>query len=463
MALTLSYVARSEIGLVRKNNQDSAYVSPTMLMVADGMGGAAAGDLASAVAIDELRDSDADFRESDMLEVAAAAIGRANERIRELVALDPSLDGMGTTVCGLLFDGERLAVANIGDSRGYRLRDGHFERITRDHSWVQTLVDDGRITEAEALVHPHRSLILKVLNGQSSHQPDLEMSDIKLGDRYLICSDGLCGMVTDAAIEQVVGGDDPEQVVEELIRIAYAEGGLDNITIILADVVDDGEPGPVMVLGAASEIETDLPADEAEDTRPLPLEGADLDDPRALERAEQARYQPTTRGRASAWVKVVLGIVLPVLVIGGGLFGWYSFTQTKYYVGDDDDLVAVFRGVPDTVFGIRLSTVLEVHNTHVSDLPLFYQDKVRSAIVVPDLEAANTATEELRVIAQRCIAQREERARATATPSPANPAHSPTPSTSPSGTPDASPTPGASPSVSPSPSAEPSNPAPEDC
>ena len=148
MSLALRYLAHSEIGLVRRNNQDSAYTSPTMLMVADGMGGAAAGDLASAVAINELRQTDADLAGKDLLEVAKGAITRANDHIRDLVSLDPSLDGMGTTVCGLLFDGERLAVANIGDSRAYRLRDGQFERITRDHSWVQTLVDDGRITEA---------------------------------------------------------------------------------------------------------------------------------------------------------------------------------------------------------------------------------------------------------------------------------------------------------------------------
>ncbi|MFT4225152.1 protein phosphatase 2C domain-containing protein [Micropruina sp.] len=449
MTFTLSYVARSEVGLVRKNNQDSAYVSPTMLMVADGMGGAAAGDLASAVAVSELRDSDGDFRESDMVEVAAGAIGRANARIRDLVAADPSLDGMGTTVCGLLFDGERLAIANIGDSRAYRLRDGHFERITRDHSWVQTLVDDGRITEAEALVHPHRSLILKVLNGQSSHQPDLEMSDIKVGDRYLICSDGLCGMVTDAAIEQVVGGTDPDEVVTELIRIAYAEGGLDNITIILADVVEDGEPGPVMVLGAATEVDIESAGEKSEDTRPIPVEGEELADSQARELTEQERYQPTTRGRTAAWVKVVLGIVVPLLVIGGGLFGWYSFTQTKYYVGEDNDLVAVFRGVPDTVLGFPLSTVLEVHNTHVSDLPLFYQEQVRDAIVAPSLESAQATAEELRSKAQQCIAQREERARATSSPSPSNPAKNP--SESPKATPGASPsaTPSSTPSAQP--------------
>ena len=465
MALTLAYVARSEVGLVRKNNQDSAYASPTMLMVADGMGGAAAGDLASAVAINELRQTDADLAGKDLLEVAKGAITRANDHIRDLVSLDPSLDGMGTTVCGLLFDGERLAVANIGDSRAYRLRDGPFERITRDHSWVQTLVDDGRITEAEALVHPHRSLILKVLNGQPTHTPDLEMADVQAGDRYLICSDGLCGMVTDAAIGEVIGGDDPEQVVDSLVKIAYAEGGLDNITIILADVVDDGQAGEPMVLGAAAEIDLDVAADDIDDTRQIPT--GPRPDPGAREKAELARYQPTTKGRGGAWVKVILGIVLPVLVIGGGLFGWYGYVQTKYYVGANDDLVTVFRGLPDTVLGVRLSTPIEVHNTKVSDLPLFYQDKVRSAIVVPDLQAAATTTEELRVLAQRCIAQREARATATAAPTPSDSA-SPSPSTSATATGKAGPTPSTSPSptVSPTPSVTPSADtpqAPEDC
>lgn len=465
MALTLRYVARSEIGLVRKNNQDSAYVSPTMLMVADGMGGAAAGDLASAVAIDELRHTDGDHAETDMIELARGAITRANERIRDLVALDPSLDGMGTTVCGLLFDGEKLVVANIGDSRAYRLRDGQFTRITRDHSWVQTLVDDGRITEAEALVHPHRSLILKVLNGQPNHVPDLEPADAQVGDRYLICSDGLCGMVTDAAIEEVIGGTDQNQVVDDLVRIAYAEGGLDNITILVADVVPDGPPGETMVLGAAAEIHLEAPENDVEDTRQIPT-GATAD-PASRESAEQQRYAPTTTGRSRAWAKVAVGVLLPLLVIGGGVWGWYAFVQSKYFVGESNDLVTVFRGVPDTLAGIRLNTPLEVHNTHVSDLPLFYQEQVKSSIVVPDLAAAENTTEQLRVLAERCIAQRKARAEATAPPTPSpTPSTSPTTSPSPSGTPrepSGSPSPSAtSPSPSPSPSADTPK-APEDC
>ena len=201
MPKALRYLAHSEIGLVRRNNQDSGYASPTMLMVADGMGGAAAGDLASAVAIRELKAADEAFTGTDAEEVLAGAIARANDQLADLVRADPALDGMGTTVCGLLFDGQDAALANIGDSRAYQVRDGVMRRITRDHSWVQTLVDDGRITEAEALVHPHRSLILRVLNGNAANSPDLDLLDVEVGDRLLICSDGLCGLVTDADIE----------------------------------------------------------------------------------------------------------------------------------------------------------------------------------------------------------------------------------------------------------------------
>ena len=217
MSLALRYLAHSEIGLVRKNNQDSAYVSPTMLVVADGMGGAAAGDLASAVAIRELKAADGAQTGAAMLEVLGTAIDRAADAMSELIDADPKLDGMGSTVCGLMFDGNEFGVANIGDSRAYRYRDGDLARITRDHSWVQTLVDEGRITEAEALEHPHRSLILKVINGQPQHLPDLELVDARAGDRLLICSDGLCGLVTDAAISAHLDGP-REQVIADLVE-----------------------------------------------------------------------------------------------------------------------------------------------------------------------------------------------------------------------------------------------------
>src|SRR4030095_6845456 len=168
MTLQLSYVAYSDIGLMRKNNQDSGYASPHLLVVADGMGGAAAGDLASAVAIDTIRKIDGPTTGEQMLEVLAGAIHQANDKIAELIESDFSLEGMGTTVTGAMFDGTQLGLAHIGDSRAYLLRDAHLERLTHDHTWVQSLVDDGKISESEAALHPHRSLLLKVLNGQTT-------------------------------------------------------------------------------------------------------------------------------------------------------------------------------------------------------------------------------------------------------------------------------------------------------
>ena len=238
MTLALRIVAHSEIGLVRKNNQDSGYASPTLVVVADGMGGAAAGDLASSVAIAELVKADGHYAGEEMLEALAGAVVRANDRMADLIADNHSLDGMGTTVCGALFDGQRLGVVHIGDSRGYLRRDGELERLTHDHSWVQTLVDEGRITEAESLYHPHRSLILKVLNGQPIHEPDLFLVEVQAGDRIMFCSDGLCGLVPDATIDHLLDEPDLNHVLSDLTEAAHAGGGLDNITIIVADVYD---------------------------------------------------------------------------------------------------------------------------------------------------------------------------------------------------------------------------------
>ncbi len=470
MSLALRYLAHSEIGLVRKNNQDSAYTSPTMLMVADGMGGAAAGDLASAVAIKELREADGRFAGDEMLGVLATAIDRASAQISDLIRTDPSLDGMGSTVCGAMFDGEQLALANIGDSRAYRFRDGELARLTRDHSWVQTLVDEGRITEAEALVHPHRSLILKVINGQPQHQPDLELADARLGDRLLFCSDGLCGLVTDEVIAQHLAGD-PATVMDALVALAYAEGGLDNITIILADVVEGEPSGVTQVYGAAALLDIDGPM---ETTLRHAVVAADGTPPRPDPTAgEDARYAPTNRRRSPrVWVKVVLAVLLPVLAIGGGLGLWYGYTQQKFFVGPNDATVAVFQGIHETVLTLPLSHVVQADTTRLDDLPPYYKELVLKTWEVPSLEQGQVVLAELRKKAEECIAQRAARAQATATPSPTNPATTPaatpgvTPSktaspsstskaTKPAASPSPSGTPSTTPTVSPTPTASP--------
>ncbi len=455
MTLALRYRAHSEVGLVRKNNQDSAYVSPTMLVVADGMGGAAAGDLASAVAIKELKQVDGDHAGQDMLTAFADAISTASEQIAALVESDPDLDGMGSTVCGAMFDGTSLAMANIGDSRAYRYRDGALTRLTRDHSWVQTLVDDGRITEAEALEHPHRSLILRVVNGQPHHVPDLELVEATAGDRLLICSDGLCGMVTDATIEAAMDGE-LDEVMERLVGIAHEAGGQDNITIILADVVPGEGTTATEVLGAAATLDLDAPFDVTTMVLPTLAEPAGPADPVLAK--ERARYSPTTRGRIATWLKVSIAVVLTLGLFGGGLGLWYSYTQRQFFVGPQDATVAIFRGVPEPVWNLPLSTLVEADTTRLDDLPPYYQEQVRATIRTESLGSARGIVASLRVKAQECIAQREARATATATPT------SPTATSSAPATPGASgsPTPSATPRPTPSPTNTPP-PAPEEC
>ncbi|MDR1265873.1 MAG: protein phosphatase 2C domain-containing protein [Propionibacteriaceae bacterium] len=238
MALELRIWAHSETGLIRKDNQDSGFASPTMVMVADGMGGAAAGDLASRIAIDEFHRVDGQGRGEDMLDVLDAACRRANTRLAALVDQDPDLDGMGTTVSGGLFDGQDLGIVHLGDSRGYLLRGDRLLRLTHDHSWVQSLIDEGRLGERAALTHPHRSLLLRVLNGQPYSRPDLLLVRLRDGDRLLFCTDGLCGLVDDPAIAGGLSLPDPTAALDDLVQAAHQAGGSDNITIILADVVD---------------------------------------------------------------------------------------------------------------------------------------------------------------------------------------------------------------------------------
>lgn len=423
MTLTLAYQARSEVGLVRSNNQDSAYVSPTMLVVADGMGGAAAGDLASAVAAEEFRSTDQRLPEliansgrthvdaEALIHVLDGALTRANERLAGLVLDDPALEGMGTTVCGLVLRDDVAALVNIGDSRAYRLRDGVLTRLTHDHSWVQTLVDSGRLTEAEALEHPHRSLILRVLNGSPEHIPDFHTEELLPGDRLMLCTDGLCGMVTDAELEEPVAIPDRRAAVDALVSLAYSAGGHDNVTIVVADVETDGPPGPVQLLGAAAALEN---LDESEQT--LTLDTSEVIAPEERAITEEERYALQGRRRVGTSIKLALGFLVPILILLAGGFGWYTYTQNQYFVGEHDGHVAIYRGVPDRVPFIELRHLVTTDETRLDNLPGYYAQQVTETIRVKNLDAAESTVQELRDKSKACLAQRAERLRPPGTP-----------------------------------------------
>ena len=455
MTFSLNTRSHSEIGLVRKNNQDSGYVSATMLAVADGMGGAAAGDLASTVAIDHICAADAHREGEDMLTTLAGAVAAANDDLADLVAWDASLDGMGTTFCGAMFSGTQLGLVHIGDSRAYLLRNGQLSRLTHDHSWVQSLIDEGRITPQEAAVHPHRSLLLKVLNGQAQHSPDASLVDVRRGDRLLFCSDGLCGLVDDETIKRLLTRPDPNEALSRLVDAAHRAGGKDNITIIVSDVVAqddelDAVEGTVIGAAATTRIPRHESTTEIPTTSERPAHAADHPSRQVLfdsEAEESMRYAPiakSARQRFRSWL-VVLVCIAAVLV--ATILGARVYLRSQYYVGTSGENVAIHQGVPEKLLWMDLHSAVEDSDIRVADLPRDYRNRVESGIQVPSVESGRATLGELRIGEQYCRAVRDQRARSTST-TPSAPA-------TPPGSPSASAT--VTPSVAPSASSTPTS------
>ncbi|MEU8268595.1 Stp1/IreP family PP2C-type Ser/Thr phosphatase, partial [Sphaerisporangium sp. NPDC049002] len=308
MTIALRYAARSDVGLLREGNEDSAYASPRLLAVADGMGGHAHGEVASSVAITAMSSLDRDASGGDLLSAIEAAVRDANRKLHEMVGRDPSLKGMGTTLTAMLWSGTRVALVHVGDSRAYLLRNGELYQITHDHTLVQSLVDDGRITQEEAASHPQRSILLRALDGSGEVDPDLSLREAQVNDRYLLCSDGLSSVVSAETLHHTLTTvEEPDSVVRQLIDLANRGGGPDNITCIVADVVEIEEgqvvAGDAAVVGAAGSNRLrsqppDTPAGRASTiTAPQPVIVDDLDDERA---GSLASLAPATAPQPSA-------------------------------------------------------------------------------------------------------------------------------------------------------------------
>lgn len=259
MTLVLRYAARSDRGLVRANNEDSVYAGARLLALADGMGGHAAGEVASQLMIAALAHLDDDEPGDDLLGKLDRATREGNAAIADQVEEEPELDGMGTTLTAMLFAGKKLGLVHIGDSRAYMLRDGELAQITRDDTFVQSLVDEGRITPEQAHTHPQRSLIMRALTGNEI-EPTLVMREARAGDRYLLCSDGLSDVVSDETIANTMREGSTDECADRLIELALRSGGPDNVTVVVADVIDldYGQSHPI-VAGAASGQDEDTP------------------------------------------------------------------------------------------------------------------------------------------------------------------------------------------------------------
>ena len=522
--LILRYAARSDVGRIRAKNDDSAYVGKHLAVVADGMGGHAGGDVASAATVLDMIHLDTDEYHGDAGTVLADEIQTANSLLSELVHINPKLAGMGTTVTALLLAEGQLHFAHIGDSRAYRLRDGEFEQISVDHTFVQRLIDEGRLRPEEAETHPHKNVLMRVL-GDVDASPELDLAtlDVQPGERWLLCSDGLnyvAGHVVERTVRET---KDLHECVETLVDLTLEAGAPDNVTVVMAEIAEEtaddvrtaavdvvppaGEAGATPAAAGAAAAESEKPAGEpaapapgpgsmrapqkdaepgektgegtgdtagtaaTEDSESAPAkEPGTSTDPHLGEHlsAEVLRQElssrphllvgaavtaaesgsiPTIAGRTVArraatvlthksdqdrdgadepgperrprrWI--TMGIAAAALVVlAVGLWLGYAWTQTRYYIGEFDQRVAIFNGVSQRLGPIQLSTLEAVTDIRMDSLPQFSQQRVRQTVPARDLYDA-----------QRIVKNLER----TGTTAPSDECITPSPSASPRAT-----------------------------
>jgi protein phosphatase len=377
MSPRFAFGGRSDVGMQRRDNQDSMYAGPRLIAVADGVGGSAGGEIASRLTITAFMTL-ADGSSSDPPADLTRAADEADTAIRAAVDADRALAGMSTTLVAILAGDTTVTLAHIGDSRAYRLRDQTLTQLTHDHTFVQTLIDEGQITEEQARTHPRRSWITRALDGRGRPEVDLIPIDVQPGDRYLVCSDGLSGYVDESAITATLATDDPQQAADGLIDLAIRAGGPDNVTCIVADPIDDDRDDQAPLLGGSV----------AEEPRAR-AEGHTADQP-IDEDAE-----PTIR-RRSVGRRLAIVTAVVVLVVVAAFVGTALYIRQQWYVAPDAGQVAVFQGVQGSAIGIQLSHVKERTNLPVSALPQDDRDRVSGGIQATNHTDAQTVVSNLR-------------------------------------------------------------------
>ncbi len=401
MATSGKSAAVSHVGKIRANNQDSGYAGTQLFVVADGMGGHAGGDVASAIALKRIIEADRVFASANDAEFALqSSLTAANTMLAETVFEHPELTGMGTTVSAILRSGDQIAIAHIGDSRIYLLRDGELKQITADHTFVQRLVDSGRITPEEAAVHPRRSVLMRVLGDvDAAPEIDTTIHDLKPGDRWLLCSDGLSSYVSDDKIDAALKGNpDPKDAADRLVKESLDQGAPDNVTIVIVDVDETGDSSsvPPVIVGSAA---LPLTFEGESGRRPLRLPALLLH-PLKSTQQEDSHFEPESdeyldeliledrrraRNRRIGWL---VGVALIVLAIVLALVLGYRWTQTLFYVGANGQTVAIYRGVQQNIGPFSLHSVYENKNVKLSDLPSYTRKTVLDTISARDLKDA---------------------------------------------------------------------------
>jgi len=325
----ISWGARSDVGLVRSHNEDSFLLRTPLFAVCDGMGGHAAGEVASSIAVETIGEKAPATADDTLL---GAAVESANIAIIEGAAEGKGKVGMGCTASAVLIEGNKMAVAHVGDSRVYLLRHGTLVRVTHDHSYVEELVDSGQITADEARVHPSRSVITRALGSDPDMYADHFSLEVNDGDRIIVCSDGLSSMITDASIEALaVSSVTPQQAADNLVSAALTAGGGDNVTVIVIDVLNDG-------------------------------------------------IADANRKRTLKHFAIVLTAVIAAFVVVGLCF--YAFIRSEWYLGVNGDTVGIYQGVSGNFMGLELSELTETSSVEVADLPSSVQEQLAGGIRV---------------------------------------------------------------------------------
>lgn len=341
-ALT-TFGSRTDIGCLRDHNEDSLVVAPPLFVVADGMGGHAAGEVASEIAVDVIADLAPEHPDGEAL---AHAVKEANRAVIQAAREGRGREGMGTTVTAALLEGERLVIAQVGDSRAYLLHQGKLQQLTRDHSLVADMIEAGQLTPEEARTHPQRSVITRALGSDLHLQPDIYEINVETGDRLLICSDGLSGMVDDEGIEHTLRRvQDPQRCASQLVNEAVANGGHDNVTVIVADVTGYAE----------------------------------------VRRKKLARKTK---------LSIALVLVLFAAIVAGAAWGTQTYLNTAAYLANDNGKVAVYRGVPGSVLGLSFSHLERTTDVTVADLQPGVANRLNEGIRVDDMEAADALVKE---------------------------------------------------------------------
>lgn len=341
-ALT-SFGSRTDIGCLRDHNEDSLVVTPPLFAVADGMGGHAAGEVASEIAVRVLSEL---APEHPDVEALGRAIEEANRAVIQAAREGRGRQGMGTTMTAAMLEGERLVIAQVGDSRAYLLHQGKLQQLTRDHSLMADMIEAGQLTPEEARTHPQRSVITRALGSDAHLHPDIYEINVETGDRLLICSDGLSGMIFDDQIENTLRRvQDPQRCASQLVNEAIAAGGHDNVTVIVADVTGYAE----------------------------------------VRRKKLARKTK---------LSIALVLMLFAAIIAGAAWGTQTYLNTAAYLANDNGKVAVYRGVPGSVLGLSFSHLERTTDVTVADLQPGVANRLNEGIRVDDMEAADALVKE---------------------------------------------------------------------